>query len=150
MFAARPEVDPERGGVRFLKYAAVYDCGTVINPLIVEGQVHGGTAQAIGQALCEEVHYHEAGQLITGSLMDYTLPRAEMIPRIEVANTVTTTPLNPLGAKGMGESGCIGGLACVVNAVLDALHPFGVQDIELPLKAERIWRAIQDAKKARQ
>jgi carbon-monoxide dehydrogenase large subunit len=141
------EVDPETGAVRFLKYVAVYDCGTVINPLIVEGQVHGGTVQAIGQALCEEVRYDEGGQLITGSLMDYALPRAEMIPRI--ANTVTTTPLNPLGAKGMGESGCIGGLACVVNAVLDALQPFGIKDVELPLNSERIWRAMQDAKRTR-
>jgi carbon-monoxide dehydrogenase large subunit len=145
--ASMVEVDPETGGVQFLKYVAVYDCGTVINPLIVEGQVHGGTAQAIGQALCEEVYYDEAGQLISGSLMDYALPRAEMIPHIEVANTVTPTPLNPLGAKGMGESGCIGGLACIINAVLDALHPLGVTDIELPLKPERIWRAIREARR---
>jgi aerobic carbon-monoxide dehydrogenase large subunit len=146
--AAVVEVDPETGRVKFLKYAVVYDCGTVINPLIVEGQVHGGTTQGIGQALCEEVYYDETGQLISGSLMDYALPRADMVPRFEVANTVTPTPLNQLGAKGIGESGCIAGTACVVNAVIDALQPFGVKNIDMPLKAERIWRAIQDAKKA--
>ncbi|MGH7905091.1 MAG: xanthine dehydrogenase family protein molybdopterin-binding subunit, partial [Candidatus Binataceae bacterium] len=142
------EVDLETGRVKFLKYAAVYDCGTVINPLIVEGQVHGGTAQGIGQALCEEVHYDETGQLVSGSLMDYAIPRADLVPRFDVANTVTPTPLNPLGAKGIGESGCIAGSVCVVNAVIDALQPFGVRNIELPLKAERVWRAIQEAKKA--
>jgi aerobic carbon-monoxide dehydrogenase large subunit len=146
--AAVVEVDPETGSVKILKYVAIYDCGTVINPLIVEGQVHGGTVQGIGQALCEEVYYDESGQLITGSLMDYALPRAEMLPFFEVANTVTPTSLNPLGAKGIGESGCIGSLACVVNAVIDALQPFGVKHIELPLKPERIWRAIREAKKA--
>ncbi|HTW87603.1 MAG TPA: xanthine dehydrogenase family protein molybdopterin-binding subunit [Candidatus Binataceae bacterium] len=146
--ASLVEVDPETGGVKFLKYVALYDCGTVINPLIVEGQVHGGTVQGIGQALCEEVYYDQAGQLISGSLMDYALPRAATLPWFEVANTVTRTTLNPLGAKGMGESGCIGAVACVVNAVIDALQPFGVKQIELPLKAERIWRAIQDAKPA--
>ncbi len=146
--AAVVEADPETGSVNFRRYVAVYDCGTVINPLIVEGQVHGGTAQGIGQALYEEVFYDESGQLLSGSLMDYALPKAGMLPRFELANTVTPTPINPLGAKGIGESGCIAGSACVLNAVLDALRPLGVQHLEMPLKPERIWRAIQAAKKA--
>ncbi len=142
------EVDIETGNVKILRYVDVYDCGTVINPLIVEGQIHGGLAQGIGQALCEEIFYDESGQLVSGSLMDYAIPRAAMLPRFEVANTVTPTPINPLGAKGIGESGAISGNACIANAVIDALRPLGVTDIALPLKAERVWRAIQDAKKA--
>jgi carbon-monoxide dehydrogenase large subunit len=141
------EVDVETGNVKILRYVNVYDCGTVINPLIVDGQIHGGTAQGIGQALCEEVVYDEGGQLVSGSLMDYAIPRAAMLPRFEVANTVTPTPINPLGAKGIGESGAISGNSCIASAVVDALAPFGVKHIELPLKAERVWRAIQDAKK---
>jgi carbon-monoxide dehydrogenase large subunit len=141
------EVDIETGNVKILRYVNVFDCGTVINPLIVDGQIHGGLAQGIGQALCEEIVYDESGQLLSGSLMDYAMPRAEMFPRFEVANTVTPTPINPLGAKGIGESGAIAGNACIANAVLDALRPFGVKHIELPLKAERVWRAIQEAKK---
>lgn len=140
------EVDPETGRVNILKYVVVYDCGTVVNPLIVEGQIHGGTVQGIGQALYEEVYYDDTGQLISGSLMDYALPRADMLPFFEVANTVTPTSLNPLGAKGIGESGCIGGVACVVNAVIDALQPFGVTNIDLPLREERVWRAIREAR----
>ncbi|MBF6569861.1 MAG: xanthine dehydrogenase family protein molybdopterin-binding subunit [Candidatus Binataceae bacterium] len=143
------EVDIETGSVSILRYVNVYDCGTVINPLIVEGQIHGGTAQGIGQALCEEVVYDDQGQLLSGSLMDYALPRAGMLPMFEVANTVTLTPINPLGAKGIGESGAIGGVSCIASAVLDALKPFGVKHIELPLKAERVWHAIQDAKHQR-
>jgi len=142
------EVDIETGNVKILRYVTVYDCGTVINPLIVEGQIHGGTAQGIGQALFEEVVYDESGQLVSGSLMDYAIPRAGMLPTFEVANTVTLTPINPLGAKGIGESGAIAGNSCIANAVVDALRPFGVKVIELPLKPERVWRAIQNAKKA--
>src|SRR5579875_421005 len=141
------EVDIETGNVKLLRYVDVYDCGTVINPLIVEGQIHGGLAQGIGQALCEEIVYDESGQLVSGSLMDYAIPRASMLPRFEVANTVTPTPINPMGAKGIGESGAISGNACIVNAVIDALRPLGVKNIDLPLKAERVWRAIRDAKK---
>jgi carbon-monoxide dehydrogenase large subunit len=147
--AAVVEVDAETGNVNFRRYVAVYDCGTVINPLIVEGQVQGGTAQGIGQALYEEMHYDESGQLLSGSLMDYALPKATMLPHFEIANTVTPTPINPLGAKGIGESGCIAASACVLNAVLDALQPFGVRDIEMPLRPERVWRAIREAQAAR-
>jgi len=144
--AAVVEVDTETGSVNFRRYVAVYDCGTVINPLIVEGQVHGGTSQGIGQALYEAVHYDETGQLLSGSLMDYAVPKATMLSHFEIANTVTPTPINPLGAKGIGESGCIAGSACVLNAVLDALSPLGVRSLEMPLKPARIWRAIHEAK----
>jgi aerobic carbon-monoxide dehydrogenase large subunit len=145
--AAVIEVDTETGNVSFRSYVAVYDCGTVINPLIVEGQVFGGSSQGIGQALYEEVLYDESGQLLSGSLMDYAVPKATMLPHFEIANTVTPTPINPLGAKGIGESGCIASSACVLNAVFDALWPLGVRHLEMPLKPERIWRAIRDAKK---
>ncbi len=145
--AAVIEVDAETGNVNLRRYVAVYDCGTVINPLIVEGQVQGGTSQGIGQALYEAVHYDESGQLLSGSLMDYAMPKATMLPHFEIANTVTPTPINPLGAKGIGESGCIAGAACILNAVLDALTPLGVRNLDMPLKPERIWRAIHEARK---
>ena len=119
----------------------------MINPLIVEGQVHGGTSQGIGQALYEAVHYDENGQLLSGSLMDSAVPKATMLPHFEIANTVTPTPINPLGAKGIGESGCIAGSACILNAVLDALQPLGVRNLEMPFKPERVWRAIREAQR---
>lgn len=137
------EVEPESGRVEVLDYVAVDDCGTVINPLLVEGQVHGGIAQGLGQALLEEVVYDENGQLVTGSLMDYALPRAENLPYLRVDRTETPTPVNPLGAKGVGEAGTIGSTPAVVNAVMDALAPFGVAHIDMPLKPERIWRACR-------
>jgi aerobic carbon-monoxide dehydrogenase large subunit len=144
------EVDQDTGAIDIRRYVAVDDCGRVINPLLVEGQVHGGVAQGIGQALCEEVVYDEgSGQLLTGSLMDYTVPRASMLPLIETARTETPTPLNPLGAKGIGEAGTIAASAAVVNAVIDALRPLGVTGIDMPLRPEKVWRAIQAAKQGR-
>jgi carbon-monoxide dehydrogenase large subunit len=140
------EVDPETGEVQFRRYVAVDDCGNVINPLLVEGQVHGGIAQGIAQALYEEVVYDENGQLLSGSLMDYAVPKAAMIPWLELDKTVTPTPVNPLGVKGVGEAGTIGSTPAVVNAVLDALAPFGVKHLDMPLRPEKIWRAIQAAK----
>ncbi len=137
------EVDPKNGGVAVKKYIAVDDCGKVINPLLVDGQIQGGIAQGLGQALFEEVMYDEDGQLLTGSLMDYALPKAEDLPRLELARTETPTPVNPLGVKGVGEAGTIGSTPAVVNAVIDALAPFGVVHIDMPLKPEKIWRLCQ-------
>jgi aerobic carbon-monoxide dehydrogenase large subunit len=142
------EVDAETGAVKFLRYVAVDDCGKIISPLLVEGQIHGGIAQGIAQALYEEVVYDEGGQLITATLMDYAVPKADMLPRYELASTVTPSPLNPLGVKGVGEAGTIGSTPCVVNAVLDALAPFGIRQIDMPLRPEKIWRAIKAANKS--
>lgn len=141
------EVAPETGAVRFLRYVAVDDCGKVINPLLVEGQVHGGIAQGIAQALYEEVIYDEGGELLSGSLMDYAVPKADMLPHFELASTATPSPVNPLGVKGVGEAGTIGSTPCVVNAVLDALKPLGVKTLDMPLRPERVWRAINAARR---
>jgi aerobic carbon-monoxide dehydrogenase large subunit len=139
------EVDRETGEVTFRRYIAVDDCGNVINPMLVEGQVHGGIAQGLAQALYEEVVYDENGQLLSGSLMDYAVPKAAMMPFMELDSTVTPTPVNPLGVKGVGEAGTIGSTPAVVNAVLDALAPFGIKHIDMPLRPEKIWRAIHEA-----
>ena len=117
----------------------------MINPLLVDGQLHGGIAQAIGQALFEEVVYDENGQLLTGELLDYAVPRAHHLPRFEVDSTETPSPINPLGAKGVGEAGTIGGLPVVVNAIVDALAPYGVTHIDMPIKPEKIWRIIRNS-----
>ncbi|MBV9440615.1 MAG: molybdopterin-dependent oxidoreductase, partial [Candidatus Eremiobacteraeota bacterium] len=140
------EVDPQTGQVRIEKYVAVDDCGRLINPMIVEGQVHGGIAQGLAQALYEEVVYDERGQLLTGTLMDYAIPHAEQVPHYELDHTVTPTTVNPLGIKGVGEAGTIGSTPAVANAVLDALAPFGVTHIDMPLKPEKIWAAIAAAR----
>jgi carbon-monoxide dehydrogenase large subunit len=140
------EVDPESGEIAIKKYVAVDDCGKVINPLLVDGQLHGGIVQGLGQALFEEVIYEENGQLITGSLMSYALPHAENLPRLQLARTETPTPVNPLGAKGVGEAGTVGSTPAIVNAVVDALSPFGVTHIDMPLKPEKIWRLCRGTK----
>ncbi|MFQ5631194.1 MAG: xanthine dehydrogenase family protein molybdopterin-binding subunit, partial [bacterium] len=137
------EVDPDTGKVKVLRYVAVDDVGNVINPMIVDGQVHGGVAQGIGQALWEGAVYDENGQLLTGSMMDYALPKADDLPSFEVDRTVTPCPENPLGVKGAGETGAIGATACVANAVVDALSHLGVRDIEMPMTPERVWQALQ-------
>ncbi len=136
------EIDRETGEPRLLKFFAVDDCGNVINPLIVEGQVHGGLAQGIGQAMFEEVVYGPDGQLLTGSFMDYAMPRATDFPWFELDRTVTPTPVNPLGAKGVGEAGTLGSTPAVVNAAVDALSEFGVKHIEMPLRPEKLWQII--------
>jgi carbon-monoxide dehydrogenase large subunit len=136
------EVDKDTGVVKIKRFVAVDDCGTVINPLLCRGQVHGGIAQGIAQALYEEAVYDENGQLITGELTDYAMPKAAMLPRFETFHTVTPSPVNPLGAKGIGEAGTIGSLAAMFNAVHDALAPLGVESIEMPFKPEKVWRAI--------
>jgi carbon-monoxide dehydrogenase large subunit len=137
------EVDRETGEPKLLKLVAVDDAGTLINPLIVEGQIHGGLAQGIGQAMIEEAVYSEDGQLLTGSLMDYALPRAIDFPKFELHATVTPTPINPLGAKGVGEAGTLGSTPCIVNAAVDALSEFGVKHIDMMLRPEKLWRIIQ-------
>lgn len=138
-------VDIETGEVRVLRYIAVDDCGPLINPMIVEGQIHGGIVQGIGQALYEGAIYDDDGQLITGSFMDYAMPRARFFPQFETAHTVTPSPHNPLGVKGVGETGTIASTPAVVNAVMDALQPFGIRDLDMPLTPEKIWRAIGSA-----
>ncbi len=142
------EIDPETGHVTLKRYVAVDDCGPQINPVIVEGQVHGGVVQGIGQALWEEAVYDDTGQLLTGSLADYAIPRADVLPEIEVLSTVTPSPHHPLGVKGIGEAGTIASTCTVYNAVLDALAPFKVQSIRMPLTPERVWRAIHQQKGA--
>jgi carbon-monoxide dehydrogenase large subunit len=144
---AEVEIDPETGVTRIVRYTAVNDFGTVVNPMIVAGQLHGGVAQGIGQALMEEVSYDESGQPITGSFMDYAMPRAEDIPSMEIGDHPSPAKSNPLGTKGCGEAGCAGSLICIVNAVLDALADHGIKQIDMPLTSERVWRAIEDAKK---
>ena len=141
------EVEAQTGRVEIQKYIAVDDCGKVINPLLVDGQVHGGIVQGLGQALFEEVVYDDNGQLTTGSLMDYALPRAADLPRLKLARTETPTPVNPLGIKGIGEAGTIGSTPAIVSAVIDALAPFGVTHIDMPLTAQKIWRLCHDGKR---
>ena len=142
------EVEPETGNVEIKKYVAVDDCGKVINPLLVDGQVQGGIAQGLGQALYEEVVYDENGQLLTGSLMDYPLPRAANLPHFELARTETPTPVNPLGVKGIGEAGTIGSTPAAVSAVVNALAPFGVTHIDMPLTPQKIWRVCREKRQA--
>jgi aerobic carbon-monoxide dehydrogenase large subunit len=137
------EVDPETGKVAITRYVAVDDCGNIINPLIVDGQVHGGVAQGLGQALYEEAIYDENGQLLTGELMDYAIPKSTMIPFIESSHTVTPSPVNPLGVKGVGEAGTIGCSPAVVNSVVDALSHLGVRHLDMPLTPEKIWKTLQ-------
>jgi aerobic carbon-monoxide dehydrogenase large subunit len=143
---AEVEVDPETGVVRVVGYTGVNDFGTVINPMIVAGQLHGGVAQGIGQALMECISYDESGQPITGSFMDYAMPRAGDIPPMTVGDHPVPAKSNPLGTKGCGEAGCAGSLSTIVNAVLDALSEYGIKHINMPLTSERVWRAIRDAK----
>ena len=139
------EIDPDTGDTKVLRYVAVDDVGNVINPMIVEGMVHGGVAQGLGQALWEEAVYDDDGQLITGSMLDYAIPQAASLPSFETARTVTPSPTNPLGVKGAGETGTIAASPAVINAVVDALSPFGVRHIDMPAKAEKVWRLIQES-----
>jgi carbon-monoxide dehydrogenase large subunit len=141
------EVDPDTGAVALVTYVIVDDVGTVINPLTLKGQIHGGVAQGVGQALMEEVVYDpESGQLLTASFMDYAMPRADTLPDMHIESKPVPTKLNPLGAKGAGEAGTVGALPVVMSAVIDALAPLGVRQLDMPATAERVWRAIQDAK----
>jgi carbon-monoxide dehydrogenase large subunit len=141
------EVDPDTGDVRLVSYLIVDDVGTVINPITLKGQVHGGVAQGVGQALMEQVVYdRESGQLLTATFMDYAMPRADTFPDMHVESNPVPTKLNPLGAKGAGEAGTVGALPVVINAVVDALAPLGVRSLDMPASPERVWQAIQHAK----
>jgi len=143
---AEVEIDPDTGVVQIVRYTGVNDFGTIVNPMLVAGQLHGGVAQGIGQALMECVSYDSSGQPITGSFMDYAMPRAEDIPMMEIGDHPVPAKSNPLGTKGCGEAGCAGSLSTIVNAVVDALSDYGIAHIDMPLTRERVWRAIQDAK----
>jgi len=140
------EVDEETGEVTIDRWVAVDDFGNIVNPMIVHGQIHGGVAHGVGQALLEHAVYDESGQLLTGSFMDYCMPRASDVPSFEVGGTVTPCPHNPLGVKGCGEAGAIAAPPAVINAVVDALSPLGVTHVEMPATPQRVWRAMQDAK----
>lgn len=139
------EVDRDTGEITLLRFDGVDDCGPVINPLIVRGQVHGGIAQGVGQALLEEVVYDEGGQLLSGSFMDYAIPRAHTMPRMEIGHTVTPSPRTPLGLKGVGEAGTIGSVPAIANAVMDALSPLGIRHLDLPLTPLKVWEAMRDS-----
>jgi carbon-monoxide dehydrogenase large subunit len=141
------EVDVDTGKVKISRYVAVDDVGRVINPMIVDGMVHGGIAQGAAQALWEYAAYDDGGQLVTGSMMDYALPKADDLPSFETDRTETPTPVNPMGIKGAGETGTIASTAAVANAVLDALAPLGISHIDLPLTPARIWAAVSAARK---
>ena len=143
---AEVEVDPETGVAQVVRYVTVNDFGTIVNPLLVEGQAHGGIAQGIGQALYERTVYSEEGQPLTGSFMDYALPRADDVPPIAFGSHPVPAKTNPLGAKGCGEAGCAGSLPAVMNALVDALSEYGIRHIDMPATPERIWRAIRDAR----
>ena len=140
------EVDEESGRVELKRYVAVDDVGKKINPMIVDGQLHGGIVQGVGQALWEGAIYGDDGQLLSGSMLDYALPRASDLPMLELDETVTPSPVNPLGVKGVGEAGAIASTAAVANAVIDALSPLGIRHLDMPYTAQKVWHAIQDSK----
>jgi aerobic carbon-monoxide dehydrogenase large subunit len=140
------DVDISSGAVKLIRYIAVDDMGKIINPMIVEGQVHGGIAQGVGQALWEGAVYDENGQLVSGSMMDYAVPKAEFFPKFELDRTETLTTVNPLGVKGAGETGTIASTPAVVNAVMDALSPLGIKNIDMPLTPQRVWTAMHAAR----
>ncbi len=145
---AEIEIDPDTGTLEIVGYVVVDDFGTVINPLLLDGQIHGGLAQGIGQAVMENVAFdRDTGQLLAGSFMDYCMPRADDLPMFELAFNAVPTSTNPLGAKGAGEAGAVGALPAMMNAVVDALAPVGVEHIAMPATPECIWRAIRDAEK---
>jgi carbon-monoxide dehydrogenase large subunit len=139
-------VDPETGDVTLARYAIADDVGTVINPLTLKGQIHGGVAQGVGQALMEQVVYEPgSGQLLTASFMEYAMPRADTFCDMVIESHPVPTKLNPLGAKGAGEAGTVGALPAVINAVMDALAPLGVRQLDMPASSDRVWQAIQSA-----
>jgi carbon-monoxide dehydrogenase large subunit len=141
------EVDPETGDVALVRYAIADDVGTVINPLTLKGQIHGGVAQGVGQALMEQVVYEPgSGQLLTASFMEYAMPRADSFCDMVIESHPVPTKLNPLGAKGAGEAGTVGALPAVINAVMDALVPLGVRHLDMPASSDRVWQAIQRAR----
>ena len=146
---AEVEIDPDSGVTMILRYTVVDDFGAVINPLLLEGQVHGGVAQGIGQALLEETVYDNSGQLLTGSFMDYAMPRADNLPNISFATRNTPCKANPLGVKGAGEAGAVGAPPAVINAIIDALHEKGVKHVDMPATPKRVWEALNAAAHSR-
>ena len=141
------EIDPDTGSLEIVRYVVIDDVGTVVNPIGLKGQIHGGVAQGLGQALMEEVVYdRESGQNLTGSFMDYAMPRADTMPYMEITSNPVPTKRNPLGAKGAGEAGTVGALPAIVNAVIDALAPLGVKSLDMPATSQRIWQAVRDAR----
>jgi carbon-monoxide dehydrogenase large subunit len=140
------EVDPDTGNVEILDIFTMDDCGNQVNPMIVRGQVHGGVVQGVGQALFEEAIYDGAGNLLSGSLLDYPIPTAGDVPSINNGHTTTPSDVNPMGVKGIGEAGTIGSAQTVVNAVVDAVAPLGVTHIDMPLRPKKVWQAMQDAR----
>jgi carbon-monoxide dehydrogenase large subunit len=140
------DVDAETGKIDIVRYVAVDDCGPAINPVLIDGQIHGGITHAIGQALYERIHYDEDGQLVTGTFVDYALPSAADVPRFETDRTETPSPVNSLGVKGVGEAGTIAASPAIVNAVIDALRPLGVDYIDMPLSPQNVWAKIEAAK----
>jgi carbon-monoxide dehydrogenase large subunit len=142
---AEVEIDPETGVTQVVRYVAVGDCGTIVNPMVVEGQVQGGVAQGIGQALGEETVYDDEGQLLTGSFMDYCMPRADGVPMVEVIHRPSPATTNELGVKGVGEAGCAGSLPAVMNAVVDALAPLGIGHVDMPATPSAIAGLIRTA-----
>ena len=137
------EIEQETGKVEIVRYSVVDDVGTVLNPLLLHGQIHGGIAQGAGQVLMENIQFDAEGQLVTGSFMDYAMPHAHDFCNMEVESNPVPTKTNPLGVKGAGEAGCVGALPAVANALVDALSEFGVKHIEMPATPERVWRAMQ-------
>jgi aerobic carbon-monoxide dehydrogenase large subunit len=147
---AEVEVDRETGEVEVLRYVAVDDCGRVLNPVLLDGQLHGGIVQGLGQALLEHCIYDEAsGQLLTGSFMDYAMPRAEIMKQVELHDHSVPSPSNPLGVKGAGEAGTTGALPALANAVIDALRPLGIDHLDFPFSPARVWSAMRGTKLAR-
>jgi carbon-monoxide dehydrogenase large subunit len=148
-YVCEVEVDPATGATRIERFVACDDFGTIINPMIVQGQVHGGIVQGLGQALMERCVYdNETGQLLTGSFMDYAMPRADDFPEFKLATICTPCTHNPLGTKGCGEAGAIGSPPALINAVLDALAPLGVKDLDMPATPHRVWEAMESARRA--
>ena len=142
---AEVEIDPDTGVVELVRYAMVNDFGVIVNPLLVEGQLHGGVVQGLGQAIMESVVYDESGQPLTGSYMDYQLPRAGDAPMFHFASHPVPATTNPLGAKGCGEAGCAGSLPAIMNAITDALRDKGVPPVDMPATPRRVWQALHDA-----
>ena len=143
---AEVEIDPQTGVVELVRYTAVNDFGTLVNPMLVEGQVHGGVTQGIGQALLERTVYDEDGQLLTGSFMDYCMPRAGHVTHFDIGFNPVPATTNPLGVKGCGEAGVAGSMPTIMNAVVDALSPYGITHLDMPATPERVWRALEDAR----
>jgi len=146
---AEVEIDPDSGAVEVVKYSSANDFGTIVNPLLVAGQVHGGVVQGLGQALLENTVYDSEGQLLTGSYMDYAMPRAHHTCDIGFVSHPVPAKSNPLGTKGCGEAGCAGALASIMNAIVDALSVYGIRHLDMPASPERVWKAIEQAKASR-